>query len=75
MSLVVPPNTPATRRMSARGRSAKATRRWDEMAPLIDVWGAWNGAGGSVPSASRFREAIVRAVCTVRAMVRATAST
>ena len=56
-SLAVPPNTAATRLTSVSDRSAKATRRWGEMARLIEVWGAWNGAGGSPPRTSRLRAA------------------
>ena len=69
-SLAVAPNTAATRLTSASGRSAKATRRCGEMARLIEVGGAWNGAGGSSLRTSRLRALTARAVCTVRATER-----
>ncbi len=68
--MAVAPNTAATRRTSASGRSAKATRRCGEIARLIDVGGAWNGAGGSPLSTSRLRVLTARAVWTVRAIER-----
>ena len=58
-SAAPPPSPPAPRRWSCprtpggpavprrAGSSASATRRWGEMARLIDVRGASNGAGGS----------------------------
>ena len=61
--------------MSASGSSANATRRWGEIARLIEVRGASKGEGGRVPFSSRLRPLRVRAVVTVRVTVRATAST
>ena len=51
-SLTVPPKTRRTVRISSRGTWAKAKRRWGEMAPLSDVRGARNGAGGGTTSSS-----------------------
>ena len=51
-SLTVPPKTRRTVRISSRGTWENANRRCGEMAPLSDVRGARNGAGGGTRSSS-----------------------